>query len=151
MRCVFECHVALDTRTRARHLSKRQPMPSGREAGLSRSLAARGIFEDANRVRPGVYWSCTPPRPAEINPWFYPSASEYATLLETNGLEVRFITLFDRPTPLADGEAGMKELDHHVWFVLFFFREALCGKTRFLPSGESKSCSTPECFRGDGQ
>jgi trans-aconitate methyltransferase len=52
--------------------------------------------------------------PGEINPWYYPSVSEYATLLESNGLEVRFITLFDRPTPLADGEAGMRN-----WIAMF--------------------------------
>jgi len=50
----------------------------------------------------------------EINPWYYPSVSEYATLLEKNGLEVRFIALFDRPTPLADGEAGMRN-----WITMF--------------------------------
>jgi trans-aconitate methyltransferase len=50
----------------------------------------------------------------DVNPWYYPSVSEYATLLESNGLEVRFITLFDRPTPLADGEAGMRN-----WIAMF--------------------------------
>lgn len=50
----------------------------------------------------------------ETNPWYYPSVSEYATLLERNGFEVRFITLFDRPTPLADGEAGLKN-----WITMF--------------------------------
>jgi len=50
----------------------------------------------------------------EINSWYYPSVSEYASLLEENGLEVRFITLFDRPTPLEDGEAGMRN-----WITMF--------------------------------
>jgi len=27
---------------------------------------------------------------------------------KNEGFEVRFMTLFDRPTPLADGEAGLK-------------------------------------------
>jgi trans-aconitate methyltransferase len=40
--------------------------------------------------------------------WYYPSVAEYATLLEAGGLEVRFATLFDRPTPLA-GEAGLRD------------------------------------------
>ncbi len=48
------------------------------------------------------------------NPWYYPSVSEYATLLENNGFEVRFMTLFDRPTPLADGEAGLRN-----WVTMF--------------------------------
>jgi hypothetical protein len=40
--------------------------------------------------------------------------SEYATLLENNGFEVRFMTLFDRPTGLADGEAGLRN-----WIAMF--------------------------------
>jgi trans-aconitate methyltransferase len=53
--------------------------------------------------------------PVEMNPWYYASVSEYATLLEKNGFEVRFITLFDRPTPLADGEAGLRN-----WITMFW-------------------------------
>ena len=50
----------------------------------------------------------------EVRPWYYPSVSEYSTLAERNGLEVRLITLFDRPTGLADGAAGMRN-----WIVMF--------------------------------
>src|SRR5436190_18459317 len=39
--------------------------------------------------------------------WYFPGVGEYATLLETAGLEVRFATLFDRPTPL-EGPDGLK-------------------------------------------
>jgi trans-aconitate methyltransferase len=53
-------------------------------------------------------------RPGEVNPWYYPSVSEYATLLENDGFEVRFMTLFERPTRLADGEAGMRN-----WIAMF--------------------------------
>lgn len=38
---------------------------------------------------------------------YYPALGEYASLLETHGLEVRTAVLFDRPTPL-EGEAGME-------------------------------------------
>ena len=38
---------------------------------------------------------------------YYPSVSEYTTILEAHGLEVRLAQLFDRPTPL-EGEAGME-------------------------------------------
>jgi len=51
-------------------------------------------------------------KPGEVNPWYYPSVGEYSTLAERNGLEVRFITLFDRPTALADGAAGMRNWMH---------------------------------------
>jgi trans-aconitate methyltransferase len=50
----------------------------------------------------------------EVQPWYYPSVSEYSTLAEKNGFEVRLITLFDRPTGLADGAAGMRN-----WIVMF--------------------------------
>ncbi|HEV7968377.1 MAG TPA: methyltransferase domain-containing protein [Candidatus Acidoferrales bacterium] len=53
-------------------------------------------------------------KPGEVQPWYYPSVSEYATLAEKNGFEVRFITLFDRPTGLADSAAGMRN-----WIVMF--------------------------------
>ncbi len=53
-------------------------------------------------------------RSGQASPWYYPSISEYATLAETNGFEVRFIRLFDRPTELADGAAGLKN-----WIKMF--------------------------------
>jgi trans-aconitate methyltransferase len=40
--------------------------------------------------------------------WYFPSVSEYTTLLEAAGLEVRFASLFDRPTPL-EGENGLRD------------------------------------------
>ncbi|MDX2230816.1 MAG: methyltransferase domain-containing protein [Leptolyngbyaceae cyanobacterium bins.349] len=45
-------------------------------------------------------------------PWYFPSVSDYATRLEQHGLEVRQIVLFDRPTPLADGAAGLSHWLH---------------------------------------
>jgi trans-aconitate 2-methyltransferase len=53
-------------------------------------------------------------RPGEVNPWYYPSVSEYSALAEKNGFEVRLITLFDRTTGLADGAAGMRN-----WIFMF--------------------------------
>jgi trans-aconitate methyltransferase len=48
------------------------------------------------------------------NPWFFPSLAEYATLLETTGLEVTYGVLFDRPTPLEGGAAGLRN-----WMEMF--------------------------------
>jgi SAM-dependent methyltransferase len=50
--------------------------------------------------------------------WYFPGVGEYATLLEAAGLEVRFATLFDRPTLLA-GEGGLRD------WVRMFARGAL--------------------------
>jgi trans-aconitate methyltransferase len=47
------------------------------------------------------------------SPWYYPSVAEYASLLEQNGLEVTYATLFDRPTPL-EGEHGLRH-----WIEMF--------------------------------
>lgn len=50
----------------------------------------------------------------ELNPWYFPSIGEYATLLEQQGLQLTFATLFERPTPLEDGEKGMQN-----WLKMF--------------------------------
>ncbi len=47
----------------------------------------------------------TGPLPASRQ--YYPSVSEYTSILEEHGLEVRMAQLFDRPTPL-EGEAGIE-------------------------------------------
>jgi trans-aconitate methyltransferase len=83
----------------------------------------------------------------EVQPWYYPSVSEYASLAEKNGFEVRFITLFDRPTGLADGAAGMRN-----WIAMFgadYLEKA--GEARreeFL--GRVEEILRPKLFR-DGQ
>jgi trans-aconitate methyltransferase len=48
------------------------------------------------------------------NPWYYPSIAEYATLLESNGLEVYQAVLFDRPTQLEDADHGLAN-----WITMF--------------------------------
>jgi trans-aconitate methyltransferase len=47
------------------------------------------------------------------SPWFYPSVGEYSALLERQGFEVRFATLFDRPTTV-EGENGLED-----WLSMF--------------------------------
>ncbi len=46
--------------------------------------------------------------------WYFPTIGEYASLLEKNGLEVSSALLFDRPTPLEDGEMGLRN-----WIQMF--------------------------------
>ncbi|HEY9750964.1 MAG TPA: methyltransferase domain-containing protein [Allocoleopsis sp.] len=53
------------------------------------------------------------PNPETLNLWYFPSISEYTTLLEQQGFEVQFAALFDRPTPLADTD-GMQN-----WIKMF--------------------------------
>ena len=83
----------------------------------------------------------------EVQPWYYPSVSEYATLAEKSGFEVRFITLFDRPTGLADGAAGMRN-----WIIMFgadyLARAGEARREKFL--GRVEEILRPKLFR-DGQ
>jgi SAM-dependent methyltransferase len=58
-------------------------------AAVERELAARGIEPVAE-------------------PWYFPSVGEYAPRVESQGLTVRRAALFDRPTALDDGEAGLR-------------------------------------------
>jgi trans-aconitate methyltransferase len=51
---------------------------------------------------------------SEWNPWYYPTIGEYASLLERHGLAVRHAVLFDRPTPLEEGERGLR-----IWLQMF--------------------------------
>ena len=51
---------------------------------------------------------------ASKNPWFFPGIAEYSALLEKHGLEVTFASLYDRPTPLTEGESGMRN-----WILMF--------------------------------
>jgi trans-aconitate methyltransferase len=53
------------------------------------------------------------PEPAP-HPWYYPSLGEYAALLERHGFELIYGALFDRPTPLEDGERGLRN-----WMEMF--------------------------------
>jgi len=41
--------------------------------------------------------------------WYFPSISEYTTLLEKKGFRVRFAAHFDRPTELKDTDNGIKD------------------------------------------
>jgi SAM-dependent methyltransferase len=54
-----------------------------------------------------------PPGPLPA-PWYYPSIAEYSTLLEKHDLEVTYAALFDRPTPLEDGDRGLRN-----WLDMF--------------------------------
>ena len=54
------------------------------------------------------------PGDATLNPWYFPSIGEYGSLLEKHNLQLTFATLFERPTPLEDGEQGVQN-----WIKMF--------------------------------
>jgi len=83
------------------------------------------------------------PGPAP-RPWYYPSIPEYAGLLEKHGLEVAYAILFDRPTPLDDGELGLRN-----WLDMFgaSFGASLSASTRSQLKNEIERELRPILFR----
>ena len=73
-----------------------------------------GLMEAAEKA-----WNKLQPETPFESPWFYPSVSEYSGLLERHCLEVTYALLFDRPTPLEDGERGLR-----TWLEMFGGRMA---------------------------
>ena len=118
-----------------------------RAEDLSRNLAAREIFARCKIAFDLALVELGAAKPGKCNPWYYPSVSEYSTLAERNGFEVRFITLFDRPTGLADGAAGMRN-----WIVMFgadyLAKAGEARREEFL--GRVEEMLRPKLFR-DGQ
>jgi len=78
------------------------------------------------------------------HPWYYPSVAEYAGLLEKSGFEVTYATLFDRPTPLDDGERGLRN-----WLEMFgaSFTEGLPDTKRGRLKEEIEEQLRPILFR----
>jgi len=52
--------------------------------------------------------------PEALNPWYYPSIGEYASLLERHGFRVDYTAWFERMTPLEGGEEAMRN-----WLRMF--------------------------------
>ncbi len=46
----------------------------------------------------------------KINPWYFPTIEDYQSRLKKAGFAVKFITLFERPTPLPEGIIGWLEM-----------------------------------------
>lgn len=81
------------------------------------------------------------------NPWYYPSLGEYAVVLEEQGLAVTYGLLFERPTPLEEGEDGLPN-----WLRMFggAIFEGLSEKQRDEFIGETVREARAELFQ-DGQ
>jgi trans-aconitate methyltransferase len=79
-------------------------------------------------------------------PWYYPSIAEYARLLEKQGLEVTYATLFDRPTPLEDGARGL-----HNWLQMFggVFLDPLSAEQREQVVAAVEREARPALFHDD--
>jgi trans-aconitate methyltransferase len=80
------------------------------------------------------------------NPWYYPSIAEYSSLLEKHGLETTNAILFDRPTPLEDGEHGLRN-----WLKMFggTILDPLPSEQRDSVLVATESEARPALFHGD--
>lgn len=80
-------------------------------------------------------------------PWYFPSISEYSSLVEAHEFEVRYARLFDRLTPLEDGSDGLGN-----WLSMFgdqFFGDLTEEETGAVISDVEQSLM-PDLF-DDGQ
>jgi trans-aconitate methyltransferase len=80
------------------------------------------------------------------HPWYYPSIAEYSTLLEKHGFEVTYAILFDRPTPLEDGQRGLRN-----WFDMFgaSFVQNLPDDQKSALRDEIETQARPKLFQSD--
>jgi trans-aconitate methyltransferase len=85
--------------------------------------------------------------PETFNPWYYPSISEFTSLLERHGIEVTTALLFDRPTLLQDGEAGLSN-----WLRMFgsaFFQHLSSAEEIESALQQISEVLLPELFDGE--
>lgn len=77
------------------------------------------------------------------NPWYFPGIAEYGAILEQSGLEMTFAALIDRPTPLEDGENGMRN-----WIEMFAgsFRAAAPAAKQEAFAAEAERLLRPRLF-----
>ena len=61
--------------------------------------------------------------PAPLNPWYFPSAEDYRTLLEARGFEVTHLESFARPTPLPHAIHGWLATFAHAFVMALPERE----------------------------
>jgi SAM-dependent methyltransferase len=80
----------------------------------------------------------------DLNPWYFPGIPEYSTLLEQWGLETASAWLFDRFTPLENGEAGMR-----AWLDMFgtAFFQAVPPERREAVVADAEDRMRPALYR----
>ncbi len=79
-----------------------------------RFIAEFGGKHNVSAILAAVNSAFRIPQSAIQNPWYFPSVGEYATLLESVGIEVTHAFHFPRFTPLEGGEDGLRN-----WLAMF--------------------------------
>lgn len=91
--------------------------PARVAAGVARALKPGGrfVFEMGAKGNIGrILKALRAVMPEKESPWFFPSAGEYAVLLEAAGFEIRLMETFERLHTLEHPERGMRE-----WLEMF--------------------------------
>ena len=92
--------------------------PGGR---IVAEMGGRGNIESVvSALRSALTAKLGHPR-AEVDPWYFPTIGQYSALLERRGFEVSFANHFSRPTPLKEGEEGLRD------WIRMFCSEFLAG------------------------
>ena len=91
-------------------------------------------------------WSRLKLTGAMASPWYFPSLAEYARVLEKHGMAVTYGLLFERPTPLEEGEDGLRN-----WLTMFCgeILEGLTEKQRDEFIGETVREARAKLFQGN--
>ncbi len=80
----------------------------------------------------------------QLNPWYFPTVGEYATLLESEGFLLTFARLLERPTKLKDGEYGLRN-----WIKMFAtgFFEGISQKKQNLIIDDIENRLRPHLYK----
>jgi trans-aconitate 2-methyltransferase len=109
-----------------------------------RLVLEMGVKGNVGRIRTAIEAVVAGTGRAPKCPWFYPSAGEYATLLEKCGFEVRMAQTFDRWTKLEHPERGLRE-----WIEMFAgsYFEGMPAQERASLLGIIEDRLRPELYR----
>ena len=85
--------------------------PGGR---LVAEFGGQGNVQTIVNALRETLWQYGYEQQATVEPWYFPSVGQHASLLETHGFRVQWMHHYDRPTELADTEDGIVD-----WLRMF--------------------------------
>lgn len=81
---------------------------------ITAEMGGRGNIESVVSALRRALASCLGHSRSEVDPWYFPTIGQYSALLEQRGFEVSFANHFSRPTPLKEGQEGLRD-----WIRMF--------------------------------
>ncbi len=109
-----------------------------------RFVLEMGVRGNVRRIREAIEDVLAEAGHSPKCPWFYPSAGEYATLLEKHSFEVRMAQTFERWTKLEHPERGLRE-----WLEMFAgpYFEGISQKDREPMLARTENRLRPDLYR----